>query len=94
MRVRWTRGASRDLELALDSIGRDRPQAARIVGARIQEAVAKLGEYPLLGRQGRIPGTRELIVPRTPFIVPYRLQGETVEILSVFHAARLWPEQF
>lgn len=47
-----------------------------------------------MGRPGRIPGTRELIFPSLPYIVPYRIRGEIVEILSVFHAARKWPESF
>jgi len=44
--------------------------------------------------QGRVPGTRELVVTGTPYIVAYRVRDETVEILRVFHAARKWPERF
>ncbi|MFB2897343.1 type II toxin-antitoxin system RelE/ParE family toxin [Aerosakkonemataceae cyanobacterium BLCC-F50] len=47
-----------------------------------------------MGRPGRIPGTKELVVTRTPFILPYRVQGEQIEILAVIHAARQWPESF
>lgn len=94
MRVRWTRGALRDLESALEYIARDRPGAARRVATTIHDAVAHLVDHPTLGRSGRIPGTRELIIPHLPYIVPYRVSGETVEILSVFHAARKWPESF
>ena len=49
-----------------------------------------------MGREGRVPGTRELIIPGTPLIVPYRLhdQDGRVEILTVLHAARRWPEWF
>jgi plasmid stabilization system protein ParE len=43
---------------------------------------------------GRVPGTRELVIPRTPFIVPYRLVGNAIHVLRIFHAARQWPEAF
>jgi toxin ParE1/3/4 len=94
MRVRWTRGALRDLESAFERIARDRPGAASRVATKIHDAVARLAEHPKMGRPGRIPGTRELIVPGLPYIVPYRIRDEIVEILSVFHAARKWPESF
>jgi toxin ParE1/3/4 len=45
------------------------------------------------GRPGRWPGTRELIIPGTPYIVPYRVKGPVVEILRVFHGARRWPDE-
>jgi toxin ParE1/3/4 len=47
-----------------------------------------------MGRPGRVPGTRELVIPGTRFIVPYRLQGNTIQVLRVFHGARRWPERF
>jgi toxin ParE1/3/4 len=51
-----------------------------------------LPENPQIGRPGRVPGTRELIIPKTPFIVPYRLQGNAIQILRIYHGARRWPE--
>lgn len=47
-----------------------------------------------MGRPGRVPGTRELVIPRTTFIVPYRLVGNTIQILRIFHGTRRWPETF
>ena len=47
-----------------------------------------------MGRPGRVPGTRELVIPRTPFIVPYRLVGNAIHVLRIFDAARQWPETF
>ena len=46
-----------------------------------------------LGRPGRVEGTRELVVPDTPYLVPYRGRGHAVEILRVFHGARKWPKK-
>lgn len=68
--------------------------AAQRVVERIQVAVEHLASQPSLGRQGRVPGTRELVVPGTPFIIPYRVREETIEILDVLHAARRWPPAF
>jgi toxin ParE1/3/4 len=67
--------------------------ASRIV-ERIHESVDNLSAYPDLGRLGRVPGTRELVIAGTPFIVPYRVREDGVEILTVFHAARKWPDAF
>jgi toxin ParE1/3/4 len=58
----------------------------------IQNIETLLAKNPEMGRPGRVPGTRELVVPKTPFIVPYRLVGNTVQILRIFHSARRWPE--
>ena len=52
------------------------------------DAVAQLAEQPGLGRPGRVPGTRELAVGKTRFLVPYRVQGNTVQVLRVFHTSR------
>src|ERR1700736_4107998 len=63
--------------------------------AQVKQWVASWGSRrerprpkPSRGRAGRVPGTRELIIPRTPFIVPYRLEGKTIQILRIFHGAR------
>ena len=48
---------------------------------------------PHRGRRGRWPATRELVIPGTPCIVPYRVKGDLIEILRVFHGTRLWPEE-
>ena len=47
-----------------------------------------------IGTLGRVPGTRELIVAKTRYLVPYRVRGETVEILRVFHTSRRLPERW
>jgi toxin ParE1/3/4 len=75
-------------------IARDNPDAAVRVVTAITTAVDRLAQYPALGRAGRVPGTRELVVPHSPYIIPYRVRGEAVEILRVLHVARRWPEEF
>jgi toxin ParE1/3/4 len=87
VRVRWLRRALRNLDEEAAYIARDDPQAAAQVVERIATSVDLLATQPALGRPGRVPGTRELIVPGTPYIVPYRVRDDTVEILRVFHGA-------
>ena len=94
MRVRWLRTALANLEAQADYIGEDSPAAARRVVQRIFRAVNLLKKNPAMGRPGRVAGTRELVVAGTPYILPYRVRADAVEILRVFHAARRWPEGF
>jgi addiction module RelE/StbE family toxin len=91
MRIRWLRQALANLDEEATFISADDPAAARIVVERILTAVARLADEPAIGRPGRVPGTRELVVGRTRYLVPYRVRGDVVEILRVFHASRRPP---
>lgn len=64
------------------------PKIMRSEAMRIWQSVLKLAEFPAIGRPGRVPGTRELIVP--PYILPYRVKDGRVEILDLFHSAQNW----
>lgn len=91
MRIRWLRQALRNLDEEATFINTDDPAAARLVVDRIVTAVARLADDSAMGRPGRVPGTRELVVGRTRYIVPYRVRGDAVEILRVFHTSRRLP---
>lgn len=91
--LKWLKKAELDLEKAEAYIAKDNPQAAVEVIMTIITAVERLEFFPGIGRTGRIEGTRELVVDGTPYIVPYRKHGDVIEILRVYHAARLWPEK-
>ena len=93
MRVRWLNRALHDLDEAEAYIAKDDPQAASGVVLRIVRAVSHLKEQPGIGRAGRVPGTKELIVPKTPFVVPYRVKDDTVQIIRVYHSSRKWPDR-
>ncbi len=92
MRVKWLRTALANLDAEAAYVASDSLAAAARVVRRITISVARLRNYPAMGRPGRVPGTRELVVNGTPYIVPYRVRGDAVEILRVFHAARRWPK--
>jgi toxin ParE1/3/4 len=93
MKVRWTPRAIALLENARNYISRDNLHAAEQQAMRIQNAAARLQEFPWSGRKGRIAGTRELVIPRTPFLVLYRVDPEQITVLGVFHGARNWHQE-
>jgi toxin ParE1/3/4 len=89
----WSPEAINDLAALHAYIEQDDPAAAQRVALHIVKNIETLlPNNPEMGRPGRVPGTRELVIPKTPFIVPYRLVGNTIQILRVFHGNRRWPE--
>ena len=94
MEITWRRIALSDLEAIRRYIAQENPAAAARVRATIRNAVEQLADHPHLGRPGRVDGTRELVVPGTPFIVVYRVLSNRLRILAVIHGARRWPERF
>ena len=93
MHVKWLRGALRNLHQAVDYIARDNPVAASHVAEALWDASVRLGQHPHMGRPGRLKGTRELIVPRLPYVIRYRIKADAVEILRIHPLAQRWPEE-
>jgi toxin ParE1/3/4 len=93
VRVKWLRAALADLNAEFEHISKDNPPAAFRTILRIRRTVELLGAHTGIGRPGRVPGTRELVISGTPYIVPYRVRTGEIEVLRVFHAARRWPTQ-
>lgn len=92
MRVKWLRRALLNLDHEANYIAQDNPRAAAEFVLHLRDSALMLGGQPNLGRPGRIPGTRELVVANLPYILPYRVRSDAVEILRVFHTSRKWPE--
>jgi toxin ParE1/3/4 len=93
MNIAWSPEAIEDLASLRSYIAEDNPAAARRGVLRtIRNIEQLLRDNPQIGRAGRVPGIRELVVPRTPYIVPYRIQRTTIQILRVYHGARRWPD--
>jgi toxin ParE1/3/4 len=90
--VRWTRAALRDLESLHGYVAEDSLPAAAATVERILSGIEALSRHPDMGRKGRVPNTRELIIP--PFIVVYRPKATALELLAVIHSARRWPDSF
>ncbi len=92
MRVRWTDAAARDLTSICDYTQEHHgPEQARQLALRICEAAGSLSQFPNVGRLGRKPGTRELVLSGIPFLAVYRVRKDVVEIARILHGARRWP---
>jgi toxin ParE1/3/4 len=89
--VKWLRTALANLEEEVAYVARDNHPAAVKLARSSVGAVEGLKQFPAKGRPGKVPGTRELVIPGTPYIVPYRVRGDFVEVLRVFHTSRKWP---
>ena len=94
MNVQWTQRARRQFLAIIDTLLEEHPSAAERAYDAITDSVSRLATFPELGRRGRVPDSRELVVPSQPSIVTYRIRRQTVHILAVLHGARKWPEQF
>ena len=96
MQIKWLRKALKNLDDEAEYIAQEDPHAARLVVHRIVQAVSLLSANPALGHPGRVPGTYELAIPKTRYIVPYRVRPrlQRIEILRVFHTSRKPPERW
>lgn len=89
--IEWTAQADGDAEALFDHIAKDDFQTAANVITRVIAATNRLDQFPKIGRPGRVPGTRELILPKQPYVVIYRHDKEKVTILRLLHTAMRWP---
>ncbi len=90
MKVRWVAAAKQDRHDIATYIRKDNPRAAARMDQLFSDAVARLSAYPMIGRSGKIPGTRELI-PHESYRLVYEVEGETIWILALVHTARQLP---
>jgi toxin ParE1/3/4 len=88
MKLRWTRRALADLRRLAECIEADgKPQAASAFVTELMDKVTRLEAFPLMGRNGKLEDTRELVVHRN-YLVTYRLRADEVQLLQVWHVAR------
>lgn len=91
MKVVWTRLALQDLDNAYEFIAHHSPKAAKGIIKKVEEGISNLKEYPNLGKKGRLKGIRELVIPNSPFILPYRIKETHIEVIAFLHGKRKWP---
>jgi addiction module RelE/StbE family toxin len=84
----WSQVALTRLQQIRAFVAQDKPVAAERLAMRIAAAVEALRVFPHVGRAGMVPGTRELVIGRTPYVVVYRVQEKIVTILTIWHGAQ------
>ena len=87
-RVGWTPEAKRDRFKQLTYVAVHDPGAAARLGDLIMTSISRLADYPASGRPGRVTGTRELVIARTPYVAIYRLAPSGAEVLRILHGGR------
>ena len=93
MRLVWSAAAEADLDDIVRYIAQDNLTAALGLDERIRQCVDRLRALPQSGRIGFAPDTRELVVPRTPYVVTYEISADAVIVLHVTHGRRQWPPE-
>ena len=93
VKIVWSRRAIRHLVAVRDHIAKDSAQNAAAVATRILHGVDLLAGQPQTGRPGRVLGTRELVIPDTPYVIPYRVRGESLELIAVLHGRQKSPQR-
>ncbi len=88
--VRFTVNALEDLESTFEFISLDNQGAAKKTIAQILEGLEQLKKFPDSGRVGRRRGTRELVISNLPYVIVYRINESTLEVLAVLHTSRKW----
>ena len=93
MKIVWSRRAIQNLVSLRKFVAEDSEKNAALVAKRILDSIDLLQSHPEMGRPGRILGTRELVIPDTPYIVPYRVRRDRLELIAVFHGHQRWPSK-
>jgi toxin ParE1/3/4 len=93
VRLSWSDYAFADRNRIFDYLEAQSPKAAASIDERLESAAHRLVDFPESGRPGRVVGTRELVIRRTPFVIAYKLTQDTIVVLRVLHGAQLWPDE-
>lgn len=94
MKLRVLSRATRDLEKIQAYIEVDDPNSAARVGLAIVKAMELIRQNPNVGRPTAGRPTREWSIPGLPYLIPYRVKDEYVEVLRVFHTRRKRPTEW
>lgn len=91
MIVQWLLEASQQRYDQLDYIAQENPIAAIRLDEEIEAQTESLVQNPEIGRDGRVVGTKELVIARTPFLAVYRVEPGQIQILNLLHRSQQCP---
>ena len=92
MRVRWTPAAADDLENIANYLFEKTPENAARLIREIYAVPSSVARFPRSGRVGTKEGTREWVMPSLPYIIVYKVEGTTVNVVRVLHSSQNWPD--
>lgn len=87
-RVRWRQRALGDLSGFRDWLASVDHGNSKQTLVRIRAAAESLKHLGDIGRPSIEPGLRELSVRNVPYVIVYRVDGDAVDILAVYHTAQ------
>ncbi len=91
MKIKLSKLAAQDLQSTFDYINKENSSAANSIVKRIIDSIENLTNFPAMGRPGRVPHTKELVVSSSPIIIVYQVQQNTLFIIRIIHSSRKWP---
>jgi toxin ParE1/3/4 len=94
LKLVWSAFAVSDRDEIYDYIESGSPQNAAAMDERISESIELLLDFPESGRVGRVDGTRECVITRSPYIAAYIVTGDLIRVLRILHGAQRWPDEF
>lgn len=92
-KIEFSKKAFEDLELIKKYIyENDELATQKIVSYIVERIETIIANNPGVGRAGRVLGTRELVLTKYPYIIPYFVKDDIVYIIRVLHTSRKWLE--
>lgn len=92
MKILWLASVENDLIALCDYIAEDKPSTGLRIFGVMRQSVEKLKLFPLIGREGRVEKTRELVIPNLPFIIVYFVTKD-IKTIAVLHTSIKWPDK-
>lgn len=93
MKLIWSVAAIDDRHAIVDFIADDSPRAAAALDLELANRTDALEIHPMIGRPGRLPQSRELVLIGTPYVIVYSVSETGITILRILHAAQQWPPE-
>jgi toxin ParE1/3/4 len=93
MRVRFTATAFAEVNEIRAYIAKDNPTAAKAVIFRVEQVIARIGQFPPIAQAIDQSGVRVFPVGPFPYLVFYTVEGDEVIIRNVRHGRRRRPAE-
>jgi len=86
--------AAQDIADAVTYLNRANGHAVAPFRQAIAKSLRLIATNSRVGHHSRTDGVREWSVPDWPYLIPYRVVGEEVQVLRVWHTKRRQPRNW